>query len=431
MSDRRHLIIVVRADPIICGHSTEARNLAEAAVRSGFDKVDIVTYPERILATAGLPLKPADQVLPYGRNITVHRPEPVGDYKVIDGRVLQGMAGRVVDLLTRSHGQQVVLDLYLVPHGRIVIDAIDTARAVMRRRGSDLDILSIAEVVGSDITNVVRNAITNGAYGVAAQLLQTYLDHDLPVAVSRFTRDLIVHAGVEVDDHLQTTFASELRQRILVNYPAIDTKPYLSGGTEPHALAQVLRDRGLEYGQYMLFLSRLARAKGADDAIHAYRRSSWYGVRPLVIAGNGPALPGLQRLANNDPHIRFITDLGDREKPRLMHACGAFVLPSKPSPEFVETFGIVLAEKMLAGGPGPIITTRTGGIPEATGDHCVYVDAGDPVGIAAALDEVARWPRRRLESLANEAQEYAMRFDRQEILRNLVDGQAALLRQAG
>ena len=39
------LVIVVRADPVICGHSGEARNLAEVALRRGFDDVRIVTWP--------------------------------------------------------------------------------------------------------------------------------------------------------------------------------------------------------------------------------------------------------------------------------------------------------------------------------------------------------------------------------------------------
>ena len=47
---RRRLVIVVRADPVICGHSGEARNLAEAALTRGFTEVKIVTWPiDRLL----------------------------------------------------------------------------------------------------------------------------------------------------------------------------------------------------------------------------------------------------------------------------------------------------------------------------------------------------------------------------------------------
>ena len=52
----RRLVIVVRADPVICGHSGEARNLAEAALHRGFTEVRIVTWPLDLLESSGLPL---------------------------------------------------------------------------------------------------------------------------------------------------------------------------------------------------------------------------------------------------------------------------------------------------------------------------------------------------------------------------------------
>ena len=98
---RRRLVIVVRADPVICGHSGEARNLAEAALHRGFTEVHIVTWPLDLLESSGLPLKPLDGVLPYSEGIEVERPDPVGDYKVPDGRHLAGMTGRLVELYDR------------------------------------------------------------------------------------------------------------------------------------------------------------------------------------------------------------------------------------------------------------------------------------------------------------------------------------------
>ena len=87
----------------------------------------------------------------------------------------------------------------------------------------------------------------------------------------------------------------------------------------------------------------------------------------------------------------FLDDVDDDEKPYLMAGCAAYVLPSKPRPEFVETFGIALAEKMLAGG-GAVITTDTGGIGEAVGDRALIVPVESPSAIAAALDRVLAMP---------------------------------------
>ena len=55
----RRLVIVVRADPVICGHSGEARNLAEVALQRGFTDVRIVTWPLDLLAASGLPREAA------------------------------------------------------------------------------------------------------------------------------------------------------------------------------------------------------------------------------------------------------------------------------------------------------------------------------------------------------------------------------------
>ena len=94
-----------------------------------------------------------------------------------------------------------------------------------------------------------------------------------------------------------------------------------------------------------------------------------------------------------------------------MAGSAAFVLPSKPLPEFVETFGIALVEKMLSGG-GPVITTETGGIGEAVGDCAIFVPVQDPDAIAAALDRVCAMSCEERESMARRARAHARQFDR-------------------
>lgn len=69
---------------MVCGHSTEARNLAESAKSMGFSEVHIVTWPLDVLERSGLPLK--TEISSYSPGIVVHRPPAVGDYKVLDGR---------------------------------------------------------------------------------------------------------------------------------------------------------------------------------------------------------------------------------------------------------------------------------------------------------------------------------------------------------
>jgi glycosyltransferase involved in cell wall biosynthesis len=142
----------------------------------------------------------------------------------------------------------------------------------------------------------------------------------------------------------------------------------------------------------------------------------------LVIAGNGPQAQFLREYAAGSPaadRIVFLDDVDDDERSPLMAGCAVFALPTKPRPEFVETFGIALVEKMLSGG-GPVITTETGGVGEAVGDTALIVPVEDPAAIAAALDQAIAMPEIDRAELARRARDYAMQFDRAFVLDRLL-----------
>jgi glycosyltransferase involved in cell wall biosynthesis len=408
------LVIVVRADPVICGHSVEARNLAETALERGFDEVRIVTWPIERLQEAGLPLKPLDHLLPYSDGIIVERPAPVGDYKVPDGRFLAGITGRLIELFTDGV-PTVALSLYLSPHTIAVADAVRAAWST----GLPVNVTTIAEAVGSDVTNVVRSAIETGEFGAAAHILSSYLSQDHVVAVSDYTRELIISSAAEVDARYGSRFADQVRERVAISYPAIDTDQYVH--LDDAHVDEVLAARGLERDRYILFLSRLQGAKGVDDLIAGFERSATASDLELIVAGRGPDAERLRGIAAASPlahRIRFLDDVDDAEKPALMAGCAVYALPSKPRPEFVETFGIALAEKMLAGG-GPVITCDTGGIIEAVGDHAMIVPVDAPDAIAEALDAALALTPDERAAKAVAAREFALQFDRRTVFDKL------------
>ncbi len=411
----RRLVIVVRADPVICGHAGEARNLAEAAIDRGFSEVRILTWPIDRLEASGLPLKPLDGVLPYRDGIVVERPDPVGDYKVPDGRYLAGLTGRLVELFTDGV-PTVCLSLYLSPHAVAVADALRVAEAT----GLPLSVVTAAEAVGSDVTSLVRAAVADGRWGAAAHVLSSYLAHDVLLAVSQYTKEVIVASAAELDAAHGTSFATQLSERVAISYPAIDVRSYLN--IDARKTRAALDARGLTAGSYVLYLSRLAPAKGVDDLIAGYVASAAAEQMPLVIAGRGPDAARLRELAaaTRVAHrIVFYDDVDDDEKQHLMAGCAAYVLPSKPTPEFTETFGIALVEMLLSGG-GPVITTGTGGIAEAVGDCATIVPTDDPAAIAAALDEVAALSVEQRNWLAALGRTHAMQFDRGRILEGVM-----------
>jgi glycosyltransferase involved in cell wall biosynthesis len=408
----RRLVIVVRADPVICGHSGEARNLAEVALTRGFDDVRLLTWPLPALHAAGLPLKPLDRIMPYSTGITVERPEPVGDYRVPDGRYMAGLTGRLVELLAEQV-PTTCLSMYLAPHTAVVGEAVAVARAA----GYRPDVHTMAKAVGSDVTNVIRSCLRDGRFGAAVVLLTTFLANDRVLAVSEYTRQEIIASAEDVDRHCGTRLADECRRRVSVSYPPIDTSAYLE--LDPALVDAALKRRGLERDGYVLFLSRVARAKGVYDLVAAFARTEARSRVKLVIAGNGPALDDVREIARHDDRIVFLTDVDDEEKPLLMRGCAAYTLPTRPEPDFVETFGIALTEKMLAGG-GPVITTITGGTGEAVGGTAIIVEAGDVTGLAAAIDRaVLEMSPEERQVMEGRAREHAMSFDRARVFDDL------------
>jgi glycosyltransferase involved in cell wall biosynthesis len=240
------------------------------------------------------------------------------------------------------------------------------------------------------------------------------------VAVSQYTKDCIVAAADEVDEAFGTTFGVQCRARVGISYPAIDC---FQDAPSDRTIKRVLAERGLVRDGFVLFLSRVTPEKGVDDLIDGFERSAASDGLRLVIAGTGYALAEMRERAAASPvadRIDFLDDVDDAEKRVLMAGCATFVLPSKPTSAFVETFGISLVEKMLAGG-GPVITTDTGGILEAVGDTAMIIPICDPDAVAAAIDEaVLGTTRAQRRAKAAKARTQALHFDRQVVFDRLL-----------
>jgi glycosyltransferase involved in cell wall biosynthesis len=132
----------------------------------------------------------------------------------------------------------------------------------------------------------------------------------------------------------------------------------------------------------ILAAGRLAPQKGLAGLIEAASR--WGDLSPaplLAIAGSGPLHAELTAAAAPlGDAVRF---LGHRDDvPALLAAADLFVLPS-----LWEGQPLILQEALRAG--RPIVATRTGGIPDLTGeDGALLVAPNDPGELAAAVRQV-------------------------------------------
>ena len=132
----------------------------------------------------------------------------------------------------------------------------------------------------------------------------------------------------------------------------------------------------------VLAAGRLVPQKGYPVLLAAASRWQDRGLVPLlVIAGAGPLAGPLASTAHDSGvAVRF---LGQRDDiPALLGAADVVVVPS-----VWEGQPLIVQEALRAG--RPLVASRTGGIPELTGeDAAVLVPQGDPAALAAAVESV-------------------------------------------
>ena len=187
-----------------------------------------------------------------------------------DGRYLAGIVGRLVELFTDG-----------VP---TVASRSTSARTPSRwptpcapreETGLPVDVTTIAEAVGSDVTNVVRTAVEEGRLGAAAHILTA-----LPLP-GPLRRRLGVHprphrrARPSAIDALHgTRFAEQCRDADRDLLPG-DQRRRLPR-PRPGRDRRGARGPRPERDGYVLFLSRLARRQGRrrpDRRLRAQRRA--------------------------------------------------------------------------------------------------------------------------------------------------------------
>lgn len=135
----------------------------------------------------------------------------------------------------------------------------------------------------------------------------------------------------------------------------------------------------------VVFLGRLARAKGVEPLIVAASRLRTAGVQ-VVLVGDGPERQRVERAARRlgiAERIHITGFVAHERVPAVLASADLLVLPS-----LYEELGTVLIEAMQVG--LPVVASRVGGIPELLrhGELGVLVPAGDAGALASAIDAV-------------------------------------------
>ncbi|MCZ6705258.1 MAG: glycosyltransferase family 4 protein [Bacteroidetes bacterium] len=197
-------------------------------------------------------------------------------------------------------------------------------------------------------------------------------------AVSRFTRDLLIHQGVSSSN-------------VIV----------LNNGTDPtkfftEATPRLRSHLGAKHGKIILTVGRLVRRKGIDVMIAALPRVlEKFPDALYVIVGKGPEYERLNRLSY-DLGVQNSELLIDQEIPDQLrayyNACDVFVLPARQDLRDHEGFGIVLLEASACG--VPVIGTHSGGIPDAIVNNTtgILVPPDSKIELAEAVVQILSDP---------------------------------------
>jgi glycosyltransferase involved in cell wall biosynthesis len=160
-------------------------------------------------------------------------------------------------------------------------------------------------------------------------------------------------------------------------------------------------------GRLVAVASADSPVKGVATLLRAYAKLSTERDAELILVSkltpDGPTARLLADLALGDK-VKFVSGISDEELAELLASAEVAVVPS-----LYEGFSLPAVEHMASG--TPLVASRTGALPEVTGDAALLVAPGDAEELAAALRGLLDSPRQRQElselALARVAERFA------------------------
>lgn len=151
-------------------------------------------------------------------------------------------------------------------------------------------------------------------------------------------------------------------------------------------------DRRTDGGEHLLYLGRLAEAKGVRLLMAAWDElaaSGGVGV-PLVIAGTGPLEAEVTAWAAGRDDVRYVGLLDTAECQKAIARSVAVVAPST----WLEAFGLVVVEAMAAG--VPVVAAGHGAFVELVEDGVTGLlhEPGESASLASRIRRIAAEPDR-------------------------------------
>lgn len=226
-------------------------------------------------------------------------------------------------------------------------DLIHTAETYFHCTQQCLNAKANAKVIATVLENIPFNNEGIRGRKVFKKRARKELDHI--IALTQKTKDALVVEG-----------ADPKKISIISHY--VDTKRFIPGSYKKSV-------------RTILFCGRLEEEKGIFDFVEMAMRLP-KSLR-FVMVGEGSQKDKLRRFP-----VELLSISYD-DMPAIYHQADIFVAPSRPTATWEEQYSTVLLEAQACG--LPIVTTKTGGIPENVGDAAIVVSPGDIDALVTAV----------------------------------------------
>jgi len=223
----------------------------------------------------------------------------------------------------------------------------------------------VKKVIATVLENIPFN--NEGIWGRRAFKARARRELDHIIALTNKTKAALLLEGADT-------------KKITVIGHFIDTKRFSPVRRRIHKNLVILFVGRLEWYKGVFDFIDAATKLRHDSALHAYQLT-------FRMVGDG-------REKSRIPDWIEKYSVGYRQMPSVYNDADIFIAPSKPTPTYEEQYCTALLEAQACG--LPIVTTRSGGIPENIGDAGILVPPGDVSAIAQALKSYILSPKKRL-----------------------------------
>jgi N-acetyl-alpha-D-glucosaminyl L-malate synthase BshA len=353
--------------PTFGGSGVVATELGKALAAKGHE-IHFITYSQPVRLDT------------FQANIFYHEVS-VSDYPLFDYQPYElVLSSRMVDVVKNEK-----LDLlhvhYAIPHA----SAAYMAQQILKEEGIHLPFITTLH--GTDITLVGRDAS---------------FEPVITFAINKSNAVTAVSDSLRQDTY--SNFKVNREVEVIPNF--IELSEY--GQARSNCQRQMFAPNG---ERIMVHVSNFRKVKRVEDVLRVFDKVRKQIPTRLVLVGDGPERPQIEKLCRELNTCDEIRSLGKVMNPaEVLSVADLFILPSE-----TESFGLSALEAMAS--HVPVISTNTGGLPEVNvqGFSGFLSNVGDVEDMAKNAIHILS-DEMRLQQFKANAYAQAQKFDMQSIL---------------